>query len=288
MEHTPKSPPVDTIIIRFAPQQLGRHVADRAEAERFLLGHDGGEAEVAEEPPPPMVLRTTTPVPVPQPAVQREALSETLQTMWTRVEEIVAMRPPEPPAESTLEAIEAHLDKQEERAAEGEAVSSWVVQQYIHNPLLIGGKKFDLRVYVVVTSYRPLRAFTSRLGFARFCSVSYSEAKADMDNPFVHLTNVAIQKRGDEYNESHGNKWPIHLLRLYLAGTRSEAVADELRHLITEEKQLAFGRLPQVFSASTHHRHCHLLCRRHLHITPQTPSAATRPRFVMGPSLARH
>ena len=67
----------------------------------------GGEAEVAEEPPPPMVLRTTTPVPVPQPAVQREALSETLQTMWTRVEEIVAMRPPEPPAESTLEAIEA-------------------------------------------------------------------------------------------------------------------------------------------------------------------------------------
>ena len=57
------------------------------------------------------------------------------------------------------------------------------------DPLLIGGKKFDLRVYVVVTSYRPLRAFVSRLGFARFCSVSYSEAKADMDNPFVHLTN---------------------------------------------------------------------------------------------------
>ena len=43
-----------------------------------------------------------------------------------------------------------------------------------------------------------------------------------MDNPFVHLTNVAIQKRGDDYNESHGNKWPIHLLRLYIAGTRSE------------------------------------------------------------------
>ena len=35
------------------------------------------------------------------------------------------------------------------------------MSRYVQDPLLIGGKKFDLRVYVVVTSYRPLRAFTS-------------------------------------------------------------------------------------------------------------------------------
>ena len=122
----------------------------------------------------------------------------------------------------------------EERRAENDKTESYIVSRYVQDPLLIGGKKFDLRVYVVVTSYRPLRAFTSRLGFARFCSVSYSEAKADMDNPFVHLTNVAIQKRNDDYNESHGNKWPIHLLRLYIAGTRSEAAADELFRGINE------------------------------------------------------
>lgn len=77
----------------------------------------------------------------------------------------------------------------EERKAENDKTESYIVSRYVQDPLLIGGKKFDLRVYVVVTSYRPLRAFVSRLGFARFCSVSYSEAKADMDNPFVHLTN---------------------------------------------------------------------------------------------------
>ena len=77
----------------------------------------------------------------------------------------------------------------EERKAENEKTESYIVSRYVQDPLLIGGKKFDLRVYVVVTSYRPLRAYASRLGFARFCSVSYSEAKADMDNPFVHLTN---------------------------------------------------------------------------------------------------
>lgn len=61
----------------------------------------GGEAE------PEPVLRTTTPVPVPQPAVAREAMSEPLQQLWTQIEETVSVRPPDPPAEATTEAIQA-------------------------------------------------------------------------------------------------------------------------------------------------------------------------------------
>ena len=61
-----------------------------------------------------------------------------------------------------------------------------------------------------------LQVYMSQLGFARFCNIKYSSEVAEMDNQFVHLTNVAIQKHGDEYNSRHGNKWPLTDLRLYL------------------------------------------------------------------------
>lgn len=100
--------------------------------------------------------------------------------------------------------------------------------RYIDDPLLIGGKKFDLRLYVVVVSYRPLKAYLSDLGFARFCNIKYTTEAAEMDNQFVHLTNVAIQRRGVKFNSRHGNKWPLQDLKIFLESTHEKNSVDKL------------------------------------------------------------
>lgn len=37
-----------------------------------------------------------------------------------------------------------------------------VPQRYVDEPYLVGGKKFDLRIYALVTNYSPLRIFLYR------------------------------------------------------------------------------------------------------------------------------
>lgn len=90
-----------------------------------------------------------------------------------------------------------------------------VISRYITNPLLINGHKFDLRIYVLVTSYDPLRIYVFKEGLARFASETYS-SKMDKDNKFAHLTNYSINKKNDNfvYNQNHeqddvGFKWSL-------------------------------------------------------------------------------
>ncbi|CAK0894049.1 unnamed protein product, partial [Prorocentrum cordatum] len=104
----------------------------------------------------------------------------------------------------------------------------YIVSRYINDPLLVGGKKFDMRLYVLVTSFRPLKVYLYRAGFCRFCTEQYTSDVAEFDNVFVHLTNVAIQKTGEDYNDSHGGKWSVDDLMLYVEGTRGRAARDKL------------------------------------------------------------
>lgn len=75
----------------------------------------------------------------------------------------------------------------------GAGQPSCLVQQYIHNPLLIEGYKWDLRIYVAVTSINPLRIYVYEEGLCRFASEKYDTS--DLKNIFSHLTNYSINKK---------------------------------------------------------------------------------------------
>ena len=70
-----------------------------------------------------------------------------------------------------------------------------VLQKYIERPFCLMGYKFDLRLYVLVTSFSPLEAFIYKDGFARISTQKYSLDPKQKDNKFIHLTNSSIQSK---------------------------------------------------------------------------------------------
>ena len=60
------------------------------------------------------------------------------------------------------------------RIRRSKPLEEYIVQEYIDRPLLLDGRKFDLRIYVLVLDVgSELRAFISREGMARFCNDKY-------------------------------------------------------------------------------------------------------------------
>ncbi|KAH8849691.1 Tubulin polyglutamylase TTLL4 [Schistosoma japonicum] len=92
-----------------------------------------------------------------------------------------------------------------------------LVQSYINQPYLIDGKKFDIRLYVLVTGFSPFRAYVYREGLVRFASQKYSTSVQQLRNRFVHLTNYSVNK----YNKTEeafasNHKWKMSTLWSYL------------------------------------------------------------------------
>ena len=78
----------------------------------------------------------------------------------------------------------------------------YVVQQYLDRPHLVEGLKYDLRIYVMLYGISPLRIYLHKMAFARFCTEPYQKPDRDnLKNCFMHLTNYAINKHSDNYQD---------------------------------------------------------------------------------------
>lgn len=81
-----------------------------------------------------------------------------------------------------------------------EDLDNFVCQEYVTRPLLIEGKKFDLRVYCLVSSIRHLSIFVYNDGLVRMCAEDYEKPNDDnMHNACKHLTNYAVNKHNENF-----------------------------------------------------------------------------------------
>ena len=75
----------------------------------------------------------------------------------------------------------------------------YLVCEYVTNPHLINGLKYDLRIYVLVTSYDPLKIYMYDEGLTRFATEQYSTNMKELSKRYVHLTNWSVNKYSKKF-----------------------------------------------------------------------------------------
>lgn len=101
-------------------------------------------------------------------------------------------------------------------------IDGYLASRYLARPHLINGFKYDLRVYVLVSSFDPLRVYMYNDGLVRFATEKYTLNPDDLKKRFIHLTNFSVNKKSENFKQNKGagaegeensSKWSFKALR---------------------------------------------------------------------------
>ena len=83
---------------------------------------------------------------------------------------------------------------------------TYLIQRYIESPFLYNRRKFDIRCYMLITSNNGIiKGYWYEDGYIRTASKEFT--LKNVENKLIHLTNDAVQKKGDDYGKyEDGNK----------------------------------------------------------------------------------
>lgn len=144
-------------------------------------------------------------------------------------------------------------------ALDDHILDNYIVQEYVHRPLLLEGKKFDLRVYVLLTSIRHPSIFLFNDGLVRICTEPYETPNEEnVKQVCKHLTNYAVNKKSSEFvfntNVEHmdiGNKRNFGFLNRWLTegGHSPDIFWDEVGFIVVKTILAAQPMIAKVYDS---------------------------------------
>ena len=129
-----------------------------------------------------------------------------------------------------------------------------VVQPLLESPLLVLGRKFDIRLYVLVTSTAPLRAYLYREGLVRLAAHEYGNGTSRQS----WITNTYVsRRRGADLGSV---AWSVD--KLFTVLTRAGHRVDGAMHPPDAPRGAALMRQPQISGPASVQRQAPVRMRR--------------------------
>ncbi|KAK9844977.1 hypothetical protein WJX74_009214 [Apatococcus lobatus] len=122
-----------------------------------------------------------------------------------------------------LNSLKGIQDRIRRESSLDTSVKTWVVQKYIERPLVIRNRKFDIRLWVLVTEVSPLTIWLYKDCYLRFCAEDYS--LEDIGNVYSHLSNNCIARQSEHFEAedvASGNMWHCQEFASFLDSAQSQ------------------------------------------------------------------
>lgn len=147
------------------------------------------------------------------------------ETFDTYKEKVWMMKPKNSYAGKGIQLIESR----------DEVTKKTLITEYITNPFLLFNRKFDIRIFTVVTSVDPLRIYVYQESYVSFAAEEFSLDKSLYKNKTVHLTQFSIGKSSSKFDISM-SKITLSQLKSILAeqGVDFDKVWDKLKDAVVK------------------------------------------------------
>lgn len=123
-----------------------------------------------------------------------------------------------------------------------------IVQKYIDSPLLIHKRKFDMRMFFLVTSVNGcIKGYYYKDGYLRTSCKEFSVT--NLSNRMIHLTNDAVQKKDEDYGKyESSNKLSYDDFQKYIDANHASMKINFVNDILPKAKKVMEDTIKAVFN----------------------------------------